>query len=142
DLLNKVRNNEMDEENLHVLQERYQPEFFNEASDGYILLTTHNEKARDINAAELAKLPGRLFNFKAGVDGDFPATAFPADEVLQLKAGAQVMFIKNDPSPAKRYFNGKIGIITEVKEDKILVQCKDEPNAIDVGKEKWENIRY
>jgi hypothetical protein len=142
DLLNKVRNNEMDEENLHALHERYQPEFFDEASDGYILLTTHNDKAREINTQELAKLRDKLFTYKAEVDRDFPATAFPADEVLQLKVGAQVMFIKNDADKAKRYFNGKIGVVTELKDDKILVQCKNEPIAIEVRKETWENIRY
>ncbi len=141
-LLNKVRNNEMDEEHLQALHERYQPDFFGEASEGYILLTTHNEKAREINAGELAKLSGKLFTYKAEVKNDFPPTAFPADEVLQLKVGAQVMFIKNDADKAKRYFNGKIGVITELKEDKILVQCKNEPAVIEVGKEIWENIRY
>ena len=142
DLLNKVRNNEMNEESLDVLHNRYQPEFFGERSDGYILLTTHNEKAKDINTQELEKLQGKTFTYKAELDGDFPATAFPADEVLQLKIGAQVMFIKNDTDKAKRYFNGKIGTVTELKEDKIFVECKSELTAIELSKEKWENIRY
>lgn len=142
DLLNRVRNNEMDEENLTALHERYRPEFFGGGSDGYILLTTHNEKAREINGEELAKLSGKLFTYKALVDGDFPAAAFPADELLQLKLGAQVMFIKNDTEKAKRYFNGKIGIITELSKDKIVVQCKNDAFPIEVNKEKWENVRY
>ena len=142
-LLNKVRNNEMDEDSLAALHKRYQPEFFGERNEGYILLTTHNEKARAINAQELMRLPGKAFNYKAEVDGDFPAHAFPADETLELKVGAQVMFIKNDSSErGKRYFNGKIGLVTEVENDTILVQCKDEPEPIEVKKEKWENIRY
>ncbi|MGO8055967.1 hypothetical protein, partial [Rhizobium leguminosarum] len=66
-----------------------------------------------------------------------------ADEMLQLKIGAQVMFIKNDSSErGKRYFNGKIGVITELGNDKIFVQCKNEPEPIEVKKEVWENIRY
>jgi hypothetical protein len=141
-LLNKVRNNEMEEEHLLALHNRYQPDFFGDRSDGYILLTTHNEKAREINAEELAKLPERLFTYKAEVKNDFPSTSFPADEFLQLKVGAQVMFVKNDTDKAKRYFNGKIGVITELCEDKILVQCKKEDVPIVVSKEKWENIRY
>lgn len=141
-LLNKVRNNEMDEESLAALHQRYQPEFFGEKTEGYILLTTHNEKARQINAEELTRLPGKNFTYKAGVDGDFPPTAFPADEALQLKVGAQVMFIKNDVDKGRRYFNGKIGVVTELTDDKIFVQCKDEPKPIEVTKEKWENIRY
>lgn len=141
-LLNKVRNNEMDEVNVNALHERYQPEFFGGGSEGYILLTTHNEKARNINSEELARLPGKIFAYTADIDGDFPSTAFPADEKLQLKVGAQVMFIKNDTDKAKRYFNGKIGVVTELKEDKILVECKSESTPIEVNKEKWENIRY
>jgi hypothetical protein len=141
-LLNKVRNNQMDEEHFDALHHRYQPEFFGGSSDGYILLTTHNEKARQINNEEMSKLPGRIFTYKAEVSNDFPATAFPADEFLQLKIGAQVMFIKNDTDKAKRYFNGKIGVVTELTDDKILVQCKNEPAPIEVSKETWENIRY
>src|SRR5579875_672116 len=140
-LLNKVRNNEMEEEHLLALHTRYQPDFFGERSDGHILLTTHNEKARQINAEELAKLPGKLFTYRAEIKNDFPPTAFPADELLQLKIGAQVMFIKNDTDKTKKYFNGKIGTVTELFEDKIVVQCKNEP-SIEVSKEKWDNISY
>ncbi|HTM94057.1 MAG TPA: helix-turn-helix domain-containing protein [Flavisolibacter sp.] len=141
-LLNKIRNNEMDEEHFYALHDRYQPDFFGGSSDGYILLTTHNEKARQINNEEMSKLPGKIFTYKAEVVNDFPATAFPADELLQLKVGAQVMFIKNDTDKARQYFNGKIGVVTELENDKILVQCKNEPAPIEVSKETWENIRY
>jgi len=141
-LLNKVRSNELDEEDLLALHQRYQPHFFGESSAGYILLTTHNDKARGINMEELAKLPGKVFTFRADVDGDFPETAFPAADQLQLKVGAQVMFIKNDTDRAKRYFNGKIGVVTELTEEKIIVQCKDESLPIEVSREKWQNIRY
>ena len=132
----------MDEESLAALHQRYQPDFFGERTEGYILLTTHNEKARAINSEELSRLSGKVFTYKSEVDGDFPATAFPADEALQLKLGAQVMFIKNDVDPARRYFNGKIGVVTELEADKIHVQCKGDSEPIEVGKEKWENIRY
>ena len=141
-LLNKVRNNEMDEDSLSDLHQRYQPDFFGDRTEGYILLTTHNEKAREINMGELVRLPGKVFTYKSDIDGDFPPTAFPADEALQLKIGAQVMFIKNDVEKARRYFNGKIGVVTELEADKIHVQCKDDPEPIEVSKEKWENIRY
>lgn len=141
-LLNKIRNNEMSEEDFVALHNRYQPEFFGDGSEGYILLTTHNEKARQINSDKLAKLPGKLLTYKAEVERDFPATAFPAEEQLQLKVGAQVMFIKNDADKAKRYFNGKIGVISNLSGEKIVVQCKNERSSIEVGKEKWENIRY
>lgn len=141
-LLNKVRNNEMSDEDFLALHNRYQPEFFGDASEGYILLTTHNEKAGAINSDKLAKLPGKLFMYKAEVERDFPATAFPADEQLQLKVGAQVMFIKNDADKTKRYFNGKIGVVTDLSENKIVIQCKNESSSIEVSKERWENIHY
>ncbi|MGZ3846740.1 MAG: ATP-dependent DNA helicase, partial [Flavisolibacter sp.] len=141
-LLNKVRNNEMDDEYLEALHDRYQPGFFGDRSDGYILLTTHNEKAREMNACELAKLSGRLYTYSASIDGDFPETAFPAAHDLQLKIGAQVMFIRNDTDKGKRFFNGKIGVVTDLDKEKILVQCKDEDFPIEVTKEKWQNIRY
>ena len=137
-LLNKVRNNEMDEEDLRALHARYQPQFFGQGADGYILLTTHNEKAREINAAELDKLKEKPFTFKAEVKNDFPSNAFPADEALQLKVGAQVMFIKNDTE--KKYFNGKIGVVSELSNDKIKVQCKDEPDAIEVKRKSGKTF--
>lgn len=142
DLLNRVRNNEMGEEHLLALHNRYQPDFFGENSDGHILLTTHNEKAREINSEELEKLTGKMFSYKADIKDEFPSTAFPADESLRLKVGAQVMFIKNDIDKTRRYFNGKIGIVTELQENKIVVQCEKDDVPIEVSKEKWENIRY
>ncbi len=141
-LLNQVRNNDMDEAGFQLLERQHQPFFKRNRDDGYIILTTHNEMARLTNIAELGKLDAPLFSYNAVIEGDFPETVYPAEEVLQLKIGAQVMFIKNDTDKAKRYFNGKIGVITELKEDKITVQCKDEPSAIEVKPEKWENIRY
>jgi hypothetical protein len=141
-LLNQVRNNEMDEEGLKVLEERYRPSFRRSDNDGHIILTTHNDTARSTNAKELAKLNSPAFVYKAEIEGNFAETAYPADEVLQLKTGAQVMFIKNDSDKGKRYFNGKIGVITELSENKIKVQCKDEPDDIEVKKESWENISY
>ncbi len=141
-LLNQVRNNELDDDGRELLESRFKPVFRRTKNDGYIILTTHNEKARNTNANELLNLNASSFTYKAEVTGDFPESAYPADEVLQLKAGAQVMFIKNDSEKAKRYFNGKIGVITELDKEKIVVQCTNEPGTIEVKKEKWENIRY
>ncbi|MBL7738167.1 MAG: helix-turn-helix domain-containing protein [Chitinophagaceae bacterium] len=141
-VLNQVRNNELDEDGLRILQSRYQPYFRRRADDGYIILTTHNETARNTNTAELAKLDTPAFTYRAELDGEFPDTAFPAEEVLLLKTGAQVMFIKNDSDKSKRYFNGKIGIVTMLDDDKIVVKCKDDTSGIEVRKERWENIRY
>lgn len=141
-VLNQVRNNALDEEGITILEKCFRPGFHHSKEDGYILLTTHNETARKINATELVKLDTPAYTYNAEIKGDFPNSAFPADEKLQLKAGAQVMFIKNDSDRGKRYFNGKIGIVTELGEDSIKVRCKDDDEEIEVGKETWENIRY
>lgn len=139
-LLNQVRNNELDDDGRELLESRFQPVYRRTKNDGYIILTTHNEKARGTNIKELANLGTTLFTYTAEITGEFPESAYPADELLQLRAGAQVMFIKNDSEKAKRYFNGKIGVITEIDNEKIVVQCENDD--IEVKKEKWENIRY
>lgn len=142
DLLNQVRNNELDEEGMKILESRFQPSFRRSKQDGYIVLTTHNNKASEINASELSSLNGKLFSYEAEVQDEFSDRAYPADEVLHLKIGAQVMFIRNDTAEkGKRYFNGKIGTISKLEADKIFVQCDDEAE-IEVQREKWENIRY
>jgi hypothetical protein len=141
-LLNQVRNNELDEDGYAILESRFQPTFRRSKDDGFIILTTHNETARQINNEKLQELDGRVYSFNADIQDDFPPNAYPADEVLNLKMGAQIMFIKNDSDRTKRYYNGKIGIVTRLDDEKIFIQCKDEPAEIEVKKEKWENIRY
>lgn len=141
-LLNQVRNNELDEEGKRILESRYDPRFLRRKDDGYIVLTTHNEQARNINSAQLNQLKAEPRQYDAVIEPDFPENAYPADAILTLKPGAQVMFIKNDISErGKRYFNGKIGTIVRLEEDKLFVQCDDEPE-IEVEREKWKNIRY
>ena len=141
-VLNQVRNNELDNDGRSLLENRFTTEFRRAKDDGYIILTTHNEKARIKNETELNKLESKSFSYTAEVEGDFQESAFPAEQHLQLKVGAQVMFIKNDTEKIKRYFNGKIGVVTELENEKILIQCKDEPETIEAKREKWENIRY
>ena len=141
-VLNQVRNNKLDNDGISLLENRFSREFRRVKDDGYIILTTHNEKARIKNETELNKLESKSLSYAAEIEGDFPESAYPAEEHLQLKVGAQVMFIKNDSEKVKRYFNGKIGIVSELDDEKIIVQCKDEQESIEVKKEKWENIRY
>ena len=141
-LLNQVRNNRVDEEGMRILESRYEPDFHRHSEDGYIVLTTHNEKAREINRHELNILEGEVSHYNAEIKDEFPENGYPADLTLSLKPGAQVMFIKNDSDKSKRYFNGKIGFITSLQKDKILVQCPHEPDEIEVKPETWSNIRY
>ncbi|HMK17325.1 MAG TPA: helix-turn-helix domain-containing protein [Chitinophagaceae bacterium] len=141
-VLNQVRNNQLDDDGRNLLEKRFAPDFRRTKNDGYIILTTHNERARNKNETELNSLANKSFSYRADIEGDFPESAYPVEEQLLLKVGSQVMFIKNDTERIKRYFNGKIGIVTELDNDKILIQCKDESETIEVKKEKWENIRY
>ena len=142
DLLNKVRDNQADAQVLSLLNSRYVPNFKPREEEGYIRLTTHNAMAQQINNAELEKLPGQTYMFKAVVEGKFPELSFPTDEVLELKKNAQVMFVKNDSSPEKRYYNGMIGRVTAINERGFVVQPKGTNETIEVAPEEWENNRY
>ncbi|MCB9273837.1 MAG: helix-turn-helix domain-containing protein [Lewinellaceae bacterium] len=141
-LLNKVRNNEIDQEVLSTLNSRYLPDKDIRDEDGYITLTTHNATAHQINAQKLEATTGEAHQFSAEVTGDFPAHAYPADELLELKTGAQVMFIKNDLGPDKRYYNGKIGKVTRIEDDEVYVQCPNETDEIAVTPAEWANVKY
>jgi uncharacterized protein YpbB len=141
-LLNQVRNNELDENAFQTLNSIYKPKYQHSTNDSTIILTTHNYKADATNAAALAGLKGKMYSFKAVISNEFSERAYPAEAVLQLKVGAQVMFIKNDKEKSKRYYNGKIGTVTKIDDESIFVECKGETEAIEVTKETWENIRY
>jgi len=139
DLLNKVRDNRLDRESLSTLNSRFQPDFT--AEGGYITLCTHNSGADSINQKQLAELPGKPHHFQAGVDGSFPEYAFPTAASLELKERAQVMFVRNDTSQDRRYFNGKIGAISSISREKIWVDCED-GETIEVVPVTWENVEY
>jgi hypothetical protein len=110
--------------------------------DNYITLTSHNAKADAINQEELSKLRGRSQAFEASVTGEFNDKAYPAEKTLTLKEGAQIMLIKNDKGEVRRYYNGKIGTIKRMAEDKLTIEFPDEPDELVLEKETWKNIRY
>ncbi|MBY0477463.1 MAG: AAA family ATPase [Chitinophagaceae bacterium] len=139
DLLNKVRNNQVEQEDFELLNERYKPGFQPYADEKYITLTSHNNQAELINRNQLDKLLSAATTYKAKIDGEFAENIYPADESLVLKEGAQVMFLKNDLI-AKRFFNGKIGTVKSLDDDEIIITSDGED--IHVQKEIWENIRY
>ncbi|AUC86020.1 helicase [Polaribacter sp. ALD11] len=141
-ILNEIRTNTLSDESAKILNKNYDPSFSPTKEEGYITLTTHNNRANLINNSELNKLKAKSAFFKAEVSGKFNENAFPNSERLELKVGAQVMFIKNDSSPEKRYFNGKIGVITNISSNSVTVQCGSEIEEIVTEKEKWENINY
>lgn len=141
-LLNKIRDNCADRATLETLNRRCIPGFRLDDAEGYITLTTHNHQAQQINNQKLQQLDTRPYTYRAETEGTFPEDACPTDRELLLKKGAQVMFVKNDSSPEKRYYNGKIGRITALSAENILVRCGDEREAISVGREEWQNVKY
>jgi len=142
EILNEIRNNNLSAESVLELNKRFKPDFKPYGEDGYIYLTTHNIKARNVNTAELAKLKGKAHHYEAKIGGQFPEYSYPNNPELELKVGAQVMFVKNDSSQEKRYFNGKIGKIIHLEKDEIVVKCPDDDFNIEVTPETWENISY
>ena len=141
-ILNEIRNNNLSISSAIELNKRYLPDFEPNKEDGYISLTTHNNKARQSNKQELEKLEGKEYIYKAQIEGSFPEHSYPNKEELKLKVGAQVMFIKNDSSPEKRYFNGKIGKVILLEKDEVIVNCPDDDFNIVTKLETWENIKY
>jgi GTPase SAR1 family protein len=138
DLLNKVRNNEADEQAVQLLNSRMQAKHSDD--DTPIVLTTHNHIADGINEKELGKITTKLYTYSAEVTGTFSEKAYPAEEHLKLKEGARVMFIKNDQE--KRYYNGKAGIVTRLSENAVFVKCDGEHHEILVTQDHWDNIQY
>lgn len=141
-ILNHVREGHPTAEDLDKLNARYNPTFIPKPEEGYIRLTTHNRMADSYNENELLKLSGQRHNFKAKVEGEFPASSYPAEEDLMLKIGAQVMFIKNDASGRHRYYNGRIGHVVAFTDKTIQVKCPGDKEAIDVERDVWENTKY
>ena len=141
-LLNKVRNNQMDADCVRVLNSRFKPGFVPKDEEGYITLTTHNYQADQINDSKLAAIKEKTLVFKAEVHGTFPENTYPTKEELELKVGAQVMFVKNDPTPEKAFFNGKIGRLVGYDEKEGTVTVLSDGERITVPKLKWQNMEY
>lgn len=141
-LLNRIRENQSTAEDIRMLNQRVHRDFKPGPSEEYITLTTHNAEADRINRQELEKISGRAYSYEAVLTGDFPEHLYPIDPCLQLKVGAQVMFIKNDPSFEKNYYNGKIGKVISLDQEEIKVYLADEKKTILVDRHEWNNVRF
>ena len=141
-ILNQIREGHPTPEALSILNSHCKPTFIPKPEEPYIRLTTHNQLANYYNDTELKKLSGRSYLFHAEISGTFPDFSYPTAETLELKQGAQVMFVKNDPSAEHLYYNGRIGRVTYVDAYKILVLCEGDNEAIEVEPLEWENTRY
>jgi len=141
-MLNRIREKKIDNQLLEEINKRYHPSFDPSNEEGYIILTTHNAQAQRINNDNLTQLIEKSYFFDAIVSGNFPEYSYPTDAKLELKKGAQVMFIKNDSSSEKRYYNGKIAVITRIEDNRIEAQGKDDETPILVEKVLWSNMKY
>jgi hypothetical protein len=141
-LLNQLRTNSLTQEGLLKINEKVNPNFNAIDKEGYITLTTHNNKADTMNQLALAKLEGKEISYKAEVTGDFPTHLYPIEPELKLKNGAQVMFIKNDLSFEKQFYNGKMAVVVEISQHELIVECIEDKTRIDVQLYEWENIKY
>ena len=142
ELLNRVRDNSLDNAALDSLNQRHIPDFAPDREEGFITLTTHNRHAEAINQARMKKLHSREHCFEAKVSGDFPEHLSPVPASLVLKKGAQVMFVRNDTSPEKRFYNGMIGRVRSISEKGVSVVCPEDRQEIRVESMTWENIAY
>lgn len=139
DLLNRIRINQVNTDELNLLNTKYNPTFVNNENSNYVTLATHNKLVDSTNLTKLGELPSEIKLFEATVSGLFPDNIMPTDKVLSIKEGAQIMFIKNDKS--KRYHNGKIAKINTIEDNRIIVEFSD-GGEITVEKQEWNNIKY
>lgn len=141
EILNAIRDGNRDEINFDELNERFNPDF-EPKDEAYVYLTSHNRMADSINQKKLKELGGSSYFYRAGIIGDFRENQFPNDETLELKVGAQVMFIRNDASGERRYFNGKLAEVTRLDDEDIWVRIEGDHEDYKLKKEVWEQKKY
>lgn len=142
DLLNNLRNNAVTQADIHLLNTYYKPDFDVRSARNIITLTTHNHKADAMNKSALQELKGRSYFFNAKIEGEFSEYAYPVEPVLELKVGAQIMFIKNDLSGRQQYFNGKIGVVSALTDKEIEIDFRDGSKPFTLETYQWRNIKY
>ncbi|MDP9957337.1 hypothetical protein J2X97_003006 [Epilithonimonas hungarica] len=140
-ILNAIRDGITEDIDFDALNERYQPDF-DPIDEAYVYLCSHNKMADDINQKKIKELGGKSHTYIADVVGDFKETQYPNDEVLELKVGAQIMFIRNDTSSDKKYYNGKLAQISYLDEDEISVILDGSEEEITLKAETWEQKKY
>ncbi len=141
-ILNSVRSGRPPQMVIEQLNNRYRKDFRPDPKEGYIRLTTHNHLADNYNDKELEQLAGNPQTFTAEISGTFPEYAYPTAVTLELKVGAQVMFVKNDTAAERRYYNGRIGHVTHIADDEVFVRCPGDDRDICVTPQEWENAKY
>lgn len=141
EILNEIRDGAVSDIDFETLNERYIPDF-EPTDEPYVYLTSHNRMADEINLKKLAELKGKSYFYKAEITGNFNENQYPNEEILELKTGTQIMFIRNDASGEHRYFNGKLAEVVEIDEQEIHVIIDGEDEIFKLKKETWDQKRY
>lgn len=138
--LNAIREGDITNIDFDLLNSRYRQDF--KPKESYVYLTSHNKMAEDINQGKLDEIKAKLYSYPATVIGNFKENQFPNEHVLKLKVGAQIMFIRNDASGEKKYYNGKLATVSSLKDDNIYVTFDDSQDEYRLKKEIWEQKAY
>lgn len=136
-ILNNIRTGNPSQEDIDQLNVHYKKEL---PEHHVIRLSTHNYKANKLNQDMLKALDSKEIRLRAMVTGQFSESSFPTPETIQLKEGAQVMFIRNDPEG--EFFNGKLGVVERRDGEELLIFIPKEGRTIRLGRMSWENIKY
>jgi len=136
EILNSIRENRPTKELLCKLNTRVGAPLPGDP----IRLMTHNRQADEFNAMKLEALPGMERIYTASVEGEYPASSYPTDEEISLKEGARVIFLRNDQGGA--YYNGKLGVVTELCADGSVKVACDDGTQVSVTEATWENVQY
>lgn len=140
-ILNSIRNNQITDNDLALLNQRYNPEFIASDELNPIIITSHNAEATAINKAKLDELSGEEFTFDGETNGEFRDLGLQAEQTLKLKEGAQIMFIKNDSGENRKFFNGKIGKIKSISNSEIHIAFPNEEDLL-LEKSSWQSFEY
>lgn len=141
EILNAIRDGDVANIDFNHLNERYDPGF-EAGEEPYVYLCSHNKMADDINQEKLKDIKVSPKSYEAKLFGEFKENQYPNEQFLELKVGAQVMFIRNDISGEKKYFNGKLGEISSLDENEIKVILDGSEREITVKREVWEQKKY
>jgi len=140
-ILNNLRNNRATAEDIEQLNQHYRtPEEISNLQE-VITLTTHNNKADEINRKELEAVKSKAHFFDAHIEGEFPESMYPVLPTIELKEGAQIMFVRND-NENKMYFNGKLATVKEIKDDDVWVEMAESHVRYKLKRVRWENKKY
>ena len=139
-VLDHIRTNTAGAADLQLLNTRYNTRIKEEENDMYITLATRRDNVDYINEKKLAELPGEATTFTGEISGEFPESSLPTSMELELKPGAQIIFIKNDME--RRWVNGTIGTVSGIDEEGIIYVITEDGTECDVRRDSWHNIRY